>query len=70
MALVERRNELGLQDLGDGEVAVTSRPDRKERVGQIAALGRRVEDLPVTQISAGANRDIARANAAEQKGRG
>ena len=63
----ERRQEAPLQDPGDGLAALGARPDREEAERQIAPLRRAVEDLPVAQLTAAAERDRPGADAAERE---
>ena len=59
-----------LQHTGDRRAALGCRVDREEGVGVVAPLVRKVLELPVAQLSAGADRDVARADASEGEGRG
>ena len=63
-----RRLEPRFKHAAHGLAALWLRPDREEGIWQLGALAGAVEDLPVAQLAAAAQRDRAGADAAERKG--
>src|SRR5262249_1351178 len=69
----ERRQELALEDARDGRPGLPARgrgpaPEGEEGEGQVATLGGPVEQLPVAELAAAAERDRAGADPTEREG--